>query len=616
MAEEASFTVSLEEKVSGAAGKATGALATLEAQIKRESSALSLMEAEMKRVQKSGDIAAYDKLSGAIDGQKSKLSGLTNQYIDLGNAAGAPAEKMSALSSVSDGLSSKLDAMGGPLKIAAALFAALVVAVVAAGVALVKFALGQADAERQSLLTMEAILGSAEAASELDEVIDKMAASSSVSSERLEEFATSLAKAGLRGDDLVQSLDLLRKVEAGVGGEAASKLQGIIAKAGAAGKFDVSAKQLSEVGINMADLAAALGVSVADIEKKMNSGAISVKEGVAALNKAAAKLGDVDAKKALGFGKQMDKLKENLGQLFTDINIEPFLEGLKTVTDLFSQNTESGRAMKAIFTKVFDGFFSIASKVFPYVKAAVLGLVLIALKLYIAFKPVGAAISEAFGGDSTSGIETFTGYLRNMAAIVGFVASVIGSTLAGAIYVVTGAVNGASIVFGGLVAAFDAVVGAISSIDLGSVGSAMIEGLVVGILGGVGGVVAAMGSIGSAAKSALESALKIRSPSKVFAGLGGFTAEGFAQGVEAGTPAVASAVTDMVQTPTPSAAVKGAAAGGAAGGKGGGGGASIQIGNITIPLPGVKDAASFTEQLPGALADAFERLGLQMGAAT
>ncbi len=573
------------------------------------------MEAEMKRVKASGDIASYDKLSGAIDGQKSKLSGLTNQYVDLNNATKAPAEGMSALSSVSDGLSSKLDAMGGPIGIAVAMFAALTLAVVAAAAALVKFALGQADAERQSLLTLEAILGSAEAASELDSVIDKMAAGSSVSSERLEEFATSLAKAGLRGDELTQSLDLLRKVEAGVGGEAASKLQGIIAKAGASGKFDVSAKQLSEVGINMADLAGALGVSVADIEKKMKSGAISVKEGVAALNKAAAKLGDVDAKKALGFGKQMEKLKENIGQLFTDINIEPFLEGLKTVTDLFSQNTESGRAMKAIFTKVFDGFFSIAAKVFPYVKAAVLGLVLIALKLYIAFKPVGRAIEEAFGGDSTDGVATFTNYLSNMATIIGVVASVVGGVLGAAITTVSFAIQVATAYISGLSDAFSFIVDNLSSINLGSIGASMIAGLVVGLLGGLDGVISAMSSIADSAVSTLKSKLSIASPSKLFAGLGGFTAEGFAQGVQAGTPSVASAVTDMVHTPTPSAAMKGGAAGAAAGGKGGGSGASIQIGSVTVQLPGVKDAVDFAEQLPGAMAEAFERLGLQMGAA-
>jgi hypothetical protein len=144
----------------------------------------------------------------------------------------------------------------------------------------------------------------------------------------------------------------------------------------------------------------------------------------------------------------------------------------------------------------------------------------------------------------------------------------------------------------------------LSGLDFGSIASSMIQGLVNGIASGAGAVMGAIQNLASGMKSTLESALKIGSPSRVFAQMGEFTSQGFAQGVEAGTGDVESAVSGMVSTST-GAATEGAPATAGAGG-------GIQIGAIYIT--GVKDAEqlkspSFMEQLAEQLRAAIQSGG-------
>jgi hypothetical protein len=79
-----------------------------------------------------------------------------------------------------------------------------------------------------------------------------------------------------------------------------------------------------------------------------------------------------------------------------------------------------------------------------------------------------------------------------------------------------------------------------------SLGSQLITGLAEGIAAGAGAVISAItGAVGGAI-SAAKSMLGIASPSKVFAGIGDNTAEGFAGGVEDSTDAAHQAMATMV----------------------------------------------------------------------
>lgn len=142
----------------------------------------------------------------------------------------------------------------------------------------------------------------------------------------------------------------------------------------------------------------------------------------------------------------------------------------------------------------------------------------------------------------------------------------------------------------------------------GEIGMNIVRGIAVGMTGSIGEIITAAMSVGSSAVQALKTLLGIASPSKVFAELGGYTAEGFTVGLQSGTPAVSSAASALV---APGALREF-----------GGGGASMSgvTVNVTINVDGNADeseslADRVERALPDALRDAFARMAGEMGAA-
>ena len=64
-----------------------------------------------------------------------------------------------------------------------------------------------------------------------------------------------------------------------------------------------------------------------------------------------------------------------------------------------------------------------------------------------------------------------------------------------------------------------------------TLGSQVVEGFIAGIKGGLDSVRSALGNLGDTAKQALKKSLGIASPSKVMRELGGFTGDGYVEGV-------------------------------------------------------------------------------------
>src|SRR5690606_24274559 len=115
------------------------------------------------------------------------------------------------------------------------------------------------------------------------------------------------------------------------------------------------AKQLRDAGIQGAQLETALqavsnAASVGADTGKIVSQLQAAKNNAQAFNKVIDRTnglyGDLAKKSAIGFGAQMQRLKESIGELFSGLNLEPFLEGLRSITALFDGNTSSGKALK------------------------------------------------------------------------------------------------------------------------------------------------------------------------------------------------------------------------------------------------------------------------------
>lgn len=126
-----------------------------------------------------------------------------------------------------------------------------------------------------------------------------------------------------------------------------------------------------------------------------------------------------------------------------------------------------------------------------------------------------------------------------------------------------------------------------------SIGSAMVDGLIMSIKAGGNPLVAAVKWLAEKGITAAKEVLGIRSPSRVFAEIGGFTAAGLVMGMAQGTPAVVSTAENMARQVS-AVGVPGVGAGGGAGAAGG-----FSIGQVTIVIDGASGD-------PAAIAKAVE----------
>lgn len=315
----------------------------------------------------------------------------------------------------------------------------------------------------------------------------------------------------------------------------------------------------------------------------------------------------VFAKKAKELEALSGRLKKNFGDIFGGLNLEPIMVGLGKVVDFFDTSTESGKALKALFEGLFGPLAESAGGVFTKIERLMLGMVIGALKIGIAVKQAAATFDFDLGAfESWPDI----GKVGEMVAyaVVGAFAAMAAVVAAAAYpyYSVINAIAQLQVAWAAGKAAMDEFVMQVgiiwSRLDFGAIATNLIDGFVNGIKAGISRAVAAVSEMASAARKAAVDMLDIGSPSRVFAQLGQWTAEGFAGGVEDGTPDAQRAMTTLVEPPE-SPTVSGRSGGGAT--------VTFAAGAIVIQAADGTDAADrFVERLTSAL----EEMGLQMGA--
>jgi phage-related minor tail protein len=276
----------------------------------------------------------------------------------------------------------------------------------------------------------------------------------------------------------------------------------------------------------------------------------------------------------------LQKAREGFLSIFAKLGpaVKPFMKAVKELFGNFNKGTPIIKSLQKIATEVFTVIFKYAT---------------------IAVKAIGAVI-KWFGG--TKGIsKAWAGVKAAFSAVIS-VLSIFWPILRG---IVVGAVVGIMMIVAyvqSLVAAWDefsSVIGAVGDVVSGVIDSALgavsgfadgaidaassfISGLVGGISSGAGAVVDAVKNLASGALGAFKSVLGIHSPSKVMAKMGGFAAEGAAQGLDKGSDRVEASGAKL------GGAMASGAAGAAGGAKGGKGSVSVTIaaGAVTIHAGG------------------------------
>lgn len=456
-----------------------------------------------------------------------------------------------------------------------------------------RFALEAAEGKRQLIATYDALLGFAGAGAQADDMLSDLSRTLPQTKDQLAAWGQQFAAMGVTDLGALQGqLTATASAQALMGDKGAAaytnlskKIQEAIQAHQGLKISDRQLQSLATTGVNVADVAAKMGTTAEALRAGLDKGTISADRFGSAMQQALVSKGQKPLEGMTNaMGSQIAHLKQNIGDMFEDVDAGPFLGAMKSILSIFDQATPSGRAMKAAITGFFNGVFSLASKVLPYLKKFFLDLVIAGLKIYIGLKPTIVAFKQLFAGKGAGdAFGLMLKVIENSIVMVGYAAA------------------GAIAIFVKMMSIGQAVVTAIGDAfsSIGDIASGLVDGLVAGITGGIGRVVDAAKGLAGGALDAVKGVLGISSPSREMMLLGGHTASGFAGGIDDGAPLIKASAGGMGD-----AAKSGASAGGSSSGGG-------NVISVSVVVEGAgKSAEEITESMVSLV---FERMALEVG---
>lgn len=590
-------TVQLKDEVSGPAKNAAGSVNALSGKILDVKNVIDIgkntITAAMGSIKQSFTALAAGDVKGAVEGITEAFAGMA-QLLDfvvpgLGQAASAVIKVAGGLAGlaagiIKDGMAMAIEAATGKQAM-----------------------LSYFDAMGQGIVTGE----------ETEAMIDGLKNKIGIAKDSLVGWTKELQAMGMVDlAEIEKNLQATASASALMGkeGEAAfMKMTAKIQNAAMTGeKLKLADKQfmaLAKTGVNIADVAAKMGMKVEDLRKELSSGGVDAAKFGDAMQNALIEKGAGPLQKLASSLPNLKKLlEESIGDMFEDIDVGPFLEQVKSLFEIFGQGKPSGQAMKAGIQGAFQSIFDTATKVVPYVKHFLLDLVIYGLKAYIGLKPIIKWFKELSENQTViSIVSSAFSYMKDMIVGVAIAVGIAIGVVAGLIAVIV-AINVALAAAVAAIVSFGAEV-INTFVNLVSqaitMGSQFVDGLVQGITNGAIKVVDAVKNLANSAKDTFKNALGIASPSKIGMQMGGFFGQGVAQGVEDEVSTVSSASGNLA-----GAAVSGGAGGAAsAGASSGGVQVTVEAGAIVIQGAG-KSATEITEEM---ISVVFERIALQQG---
>jgi hypothetical protein len=563
----------------GASDEVKSARTQLKAKVEAERDAVS--RANLQLLKQGTTYEHLAKQMRAAKAEKAKDEAASKATAAAIGKIGGPAaevrDRLESLKSVFAGMTTAEGAMAvGATALVAAVAAAavavvgLTAAVVAGTIAFAKFVVEGANAARTMGLMREAAVGSAANANALGHQVDFLAQKLATPKAELNELALTMTRSlyGTRvgGQGIIDTFNAVGQASEAMGKQAGAQLQSIIERGKTWGRMGIGRFELQGTGITFEDVAGNLSkqlkIGLNDARFQLLAGWTDVNQGAKAIRDAVEKrFAAINLRKMLDFDVIKAKFHETLAALTTGVNVEPLLRAFQSVTDLFTDNTVAGAALKEIVTDLGNELVGGAAGGADLARKAIKQLIIWTYEADIAF------------------IKWRRGLLDTKSKFLGLISV---NDVVMAIKVSLGAVGvalaAATIGVGVLVAAFALVGKAVNWItDLqdtianfgdrmregaSGIGKALIEGITSGISNAWNALKSAIGTVAENVKSTFKNLLGIHSPSKVFAGYGKQTVEGYAQGVEAKQGSAQQSVNDMA----PSAP----SGGGAAGGRGGG----------------------------------------------
>ena len=519
------------------------------------------------------------KLTGEVVKETSAQGKLRDGVKLAGGPVADLSSKFDNLKGVLSGANAGAAALGIGVGLLVVGVVALTAATIEAGIKLGKFVIEGANTLRSMNLMREAAAGSAENAKNLGTQVDRLARMVPTAKDKINELAVAMTRdmsGGLSkatGPAIVASLEAVTVASAAAGEGVGRALQDIVERGKNFGRFWLSPQDLDKTGLRFEQVAQALaknmGVSIEKARQALFTGGVGLTAGATALKDAVNKrFGEVNAEKLLDVDVQLDKLKENLVGLTRGVVLTPLLKGLSILAQEFDITSVKGQQIQAAFTKIGEAIvhFSV-DHIEDFVKG-VEGLISVgvsAVSLFSKWEPKIKGVVDAFL-DSKVAMMGLKAAGAGIVAVVATVGLVLGSlaTAVGVAVAVTGApfyalYKGytllADLNWGkigtAIVSPFKSAWAWLKGLDLADLGRSIIDGIVNGITGAAGRAVDAVkGLVGSIKDAFMGSdGIDAHSPSKVFEKGGRDTDEGYAQGIEKGTPRVQAAAQAMAPSP-------------------------------------------------------------------
>ena len=559
---DANFTIDLALENADDLPQARGELDRLRSSLERNTATLAKMQAAYRNLKVGGRVNSEQakELKARIDAAKKSIGNAQASLLEMkGGLAGTTAAsrgtsqamaglisgakvasgRFGGMAASASGVASRLGVAG--LATAALSVAAVgaVAAVIALDAAIVKttadlaiYGVKAADAYRSERLALEGMTQAYRGwwfqrpvgkASEVQAAIDGVSGSVSIGRDKVNQYAQSLYRAGLRGDNLKRGLEGVALAASAAGDEYGAQAQDMVASAALFGK---SVKGMTDVFKS--------------------------------------RFGSIVERQMLSLPVQLAKSREGFNALFRGLKIEPVLRGLDRVLGVTRTSSVEFAAWKQIFESLFNPLASGAEDAGSTIKEFVDGVTIQALRATIAWERLKTSATLRDDGlrtfrtslaDVVKGTSDFAIGVLTAAQGIIIMGKVAANTFQ-AVYNLTKLVGAPLAMLGGTVSdakraqreAIDGLADAGEGLANTS-GSRLIEGLIQGIRAAQPGLIAAARDAAKGANKAFATEQQIHSPSRKWREFGRHMGGGLTLGVKDSTPRVEEAVGAMAEAP-------------------------------------------------------------------
>lgn len=590
--------------LTGSSNRVKAAKEQLERQLNLEKKAIS--DASTALV-KQGEF--YNNLQKKTKAQRDTIADLRIAMSGLQGPHSALTEKFRQLERILTKTSESSLLVAGGIVAVTTVIVGLSKALIDGTKSFITWGLEAANTLRSMDLLREASLGSAENAKNMGDQIRLATESIPLSTKALNDLGVELGKTFLysriTGQGIVDVFNAVGQETAAMGDKAGKQIEELLSRGKRWGRFTLGMFELEGTGLQFTDvageLAKQLGIGMNKAQfMLMSRGADLTKAAAAVRSAIEKKFGGINLRKNLDLNVQIQRLKDSMMQLTSGINFDKILESFSRLSGYFDVNNASGKVLKDLITRIGDGIGNIFDtltrpEVLDEITIQLLTLENDFLDLAITIKDAtGVNILKPFNDMKSATTAVRAGFilfevtLATVALTLGVIGVAVGTVVL-AIYGWFKAFAAVGTFLGDLAfeikTKFDMIAG--WSVELGE---NLWKGIVNGITAGITHIKNAASKVVTALKSTFTGGLEIQSPSKVFEQYGKYTSEGFAQGVDKGSPQVNNSLSKMVSPQSKS--------GGIAGGAGGLSGSNISA-TVNVYFPNVKDGKEAAATMAG-----------------